>query len=124
MDKHIRNLLDDLSSKPFRSKFKPHRELIRELRRKRHTYQDIAGFFRAHLQLHVAPSTIHNFLKVRSLCHEPQVSTPEQAPAVPGAMDSSENQCPAKRDRRSRAPDPTTVLRSLRVLLRFLRTAK
>ncbi len=55
MDQTIRRLLDELPSKPFRSKLEPHRELIRELRRRRRSYQEIAQFFGAKLHIHVAP---------------------------------------------------------------------
>jgi hypothetical protein len=56
----------DLPSKPPRSKLDPHRDLIRELRRKGQTYRDIARIFRERLGLYVAPSTLHSFVKVRA----------------------------------------------------------
>jgi hypothetical protein len=40
--------------------------VIRALRRKRRTYQEIAVFFRDHLQISVAPSTVHDFVKKRA----------------------------------------------------------
>jgi hypothetical protein len=45
--------------KPPRSKLEPHRELIRELRRKGRTYREVARLFHERLGLHVAsaPST-------------------------------------------------------------------
>jgi hypothetical protein len=58
--------LADLPPKPPRSKLEPHRELIRELRRKGRTYRDIARIFRERLNLSVTPSTIHSFVKVRA----------------------------------------------------------
>lgn len=51
--------LVDLPPKPPRSKLEPHRELIRELRRKGRTYREVARLFRERLGLHVAPSTLH-----------------------------------------------------------------
>ncbi len=66
MDEKLRHLLDQLPERAPRSKLEPHREVIRELRKKRRTYQEIAAFFREHLQLSVAPSTIHEFVKTRA----------------------------------------------------------
>jgi hypothetical protein len=58
--------LFDLPPKAPRSKLEPHRELIRSLRRGGHTYRDIAGLFLKRMELHVAPSTIHSFVKIRA----------------------------------------------------------
>ena len=58
--------LSDLPPKPPRSKLEPHRELIRELRRKGRTYREVARLFEERLGLHVAPSTLHSFVKVRA----------------------------------------------------------
>ena len=66
MDERLRHLLDQLPERAPRSKLEPHREVIRELRKKRRTYAEIAAFFREHLQLSVAPSTIHEFVKTRA----------------------------------------------------------
>jgi len=52
--------------KPPRSKLEPHRELIRELRRKGRTYREVARLFHDRLGLHVALSTLHSFVKVRA----------------------------------------------------------
>lgn len=68
-------LLADLASlppKPPRSKLEPHRELIRELRRSGRTYREVARFFSDRLGFHVAPSTLHSFVKVRAR-HRKQV---------------------------------------------------
>jgi nitroreductase len=65
MDEHIRKLLEAQPEKPLRSKLEPHEDVIRALRLKRRTYAEIAAFFAAHLDLPVAPSTIHAFVKVR-----------------------------------------------------------
>ena len=56
----------DLPPKPPRSKLEPHRELIRELRRKGRTYREVARLFHERLGLYVAPSTLHSFVKVRA----------------------------------------------------------
>lgn len=66
MDEKLRQLLDAIPERPPRSKLEPHAEVIRELRKKRRTYNEIAAFFRDHLQLPVAPSTIHDFVKARA----------------------------------------------------------
>ena len=58
--------LGDLPPKPPRSKLEPHRELIRELRRKGRTYREVAQLFHERLGLRVAPSTLHSFVKVRA----------------------------------------------------------
>ena len=58
--------IDNLPDKPPRSKLEPHRELIRELRRKGRTYREVAQLFRERLGLYVAPSTLHSFVKVRA----------------------------------------------------------
>jgi hypothetical protein len=52
--------------KPPRSKLEPHRELIRELRRKGRTYREVARLFHERLGLYVALSTLHSFVKVRA----------------------------------------------------------
>lgn len=66
MDETVRKLLDNIPERPPRSKLEPHAEVIRELRRKRRTYQEIAAFFREHLAVSVAPSTLHDFVKTRA----------------------------------------------------------
>ena len=69
----------DLSPNPPRSKLEPHRELIRELRRKGRTYREISRFFVERLGLQAAPSTLHSFVKVRAR-HRKQVQF--ELPAV------------------------------------------
>lgn len=61
----IRQLLDAV---PHRSpsKLEPHAAVIRELRKKRRTYTEIAQFLEQHLQLRVAPSTLHYFVNSRA----------------------------------------------------------
>lgn len=61
-----------LPPKPSRSKLEPHRELIRELRRKGRTYREVSRLFAERLGLQVAPSTLHSFIKVRAR-HRKQV---------------------------------------------------
>jgi hypothetical protein len=66
MDERLRALIDQIPEKPPRSKLEPHLEVIRELRRKARTYQEIAQFFAEHLNVTVAASTIHAFVQVRA----------------------------------------------------------
>jgi hypothetical protein len=47
------------------SKLEVHADVIACLRQKRRTYREIADFFREHLAITVAPSTIHDFVRVR-----------------------------------------------------------
>ena len=65
MEPSISRLLDDIPEKPPRSKLEPHADVIAALRQKRRTYREIAQFFREHLAITVAPSTIHDFVRVR-----------------------------------------------------------
>jgi len=65
MKENIRRLLEQTPEKPLRSKLEPHVDVIVTLRRKRRSYREIAEFFREHLAIAVAPSTIHDFVLVR-----------------------------------------------------------
>ena len=67
MEPALQTILASLPEKPYRSKLEPHRELIRELRRKGRTYREVARLFHERLGLQVAPSTIHSFVKVRAM---------------------------------------------------------
>jgi len=66
MEPELRTILETLPEKPYRSKLEPHRELIRELRRKGRTYREVAKLLNERLGLYVAPSTLHSFVKVRA----------------------------------------------------------
>jgi hypothetical protein len=87
MDEKLRALLDQMPQKPPRSKLEPHIEVIRELRRRGQTYQEIAQFFAEHLNLTVSASTIHYFVRLRARRRQkPQpieLPPPEIAPTVP-----------------------------------------
>lgn len=65
MDARISNLVEEIPEKPPRSKLEVHAEVIFALRRKRRTYREIAQFFGEHLSIPVAPSTIHDFVRIR-----------------------------------------------------------
>jgi len=62
--------IDNLPNKPPRSKLEPHRDLIRELRRKGRTYRELSRIFEERLNMHVAPSTLHSFVKVCAKHHK------------------------------------------------------
>jgi IS30 family transposase len=62
----IRSFLETAAEYPGKSKLEPYLELIRSLRKKRWSYPQIADALQTEFRLPVAPSTIHNFLKVRS----------------------------------------------------------
>jgi len=66
MKPELRMIFESLPPKPPRSKLEPHRELIRELRRKGRRYREVARLFHERLGLYVAPSTLHSFVKVRA----------------------------------------------------------
>lgn len=99
MDEKLRQLIEEMPERPPRSKLEPHAEVIRALRRKHRTYQEIAAFLREHLQLAVAPSTIHEFVKTRARqARKPAAETeqwisadgPQPAPA--GSPSSSDDE--------------------------------
>jgi hypothetical protein len=93
MDGKLRALLDQMPEKPPRSKLEPHLEVIRELRRKGRTYQEIAQFFAEHLNLTVAASTIHAFVQVRARRRQrrPQVELPPAtAPGIETAQKAAD----------------------------------
>ena len=66
MDERIRKLLDNIPERQPRSRLEPHIDVIRELRRKRRSYQEISRFFKEHLNIPVAPSTLFEFVKSRA----------------------------------------------------------
>jgi hypothetical protein len=74
MDPKIRQLLNQLPPKPFRSKLEAHLELIRELRQRRLTWGEVAQFLANNLNLTVAPSTIYAFMHARVRRHRLSVA--------------------------------------------------
>ena len=66
MDTKFREILDGLPDKPPRSRLEPYRELIRELRRRRRTYRDIAHILAEKCQIQVTASGVHDFVRKRS----------------------------------------------------------
>ena len=53
-------------ARPATSKLEPYLELVRTLRQRRWTFVEIAAALHDRFGLCAAPSTIHNFLKVRA----------------------------------------------------------
>lgn len=84
MDEKLRALIDQIPEKPPRSKLEPHLDVIRELRRKRRTYQEIAQFFAEHLSVTIAASTIHAFVQVRARRRKerPPIELPAREPQI------------------------------------------
>lgn len=66
LDQKISEFLSSSETRPTVSKLEPYTELIRGLRQKRWTYQQIADVLREKFGVSAAPSSIHNFVKVRS----------------------------------------------------------
>jgi hypothetical protein len=87
MDERLRALIDQIPEKPPRSKLEPHVEVIRELRRKGRTYQEIARFFGEHLNITVAASTIHAFVEVRARRRKRRI--PIELPAMEPEMENA-----------------------------------
>ena len=82
-------ILESLPPKSPRSKLEPHRELIRELRRKGRTYREVALLFHERLGLYVAPSTLHSFVKVRPKHRkQTQFELPAMEPSTGAAPES------------------------------------
>ncbi len=90
LDPRINKLLEEIPEKPPRSKLEPHADVISALRRKRLTYREIAQFFQDHLAITVAPSTIHDFVRVRRRRgKQNDVSTGEQSATRPNRVSAS-----------------------------------
>lgn len=84
MEPVLQTILESLPPKSPRSKLEPHRELIRELRRKGRTYREVAQLFHEPLGLYVAPSTLHSFVK---LCAKHRKRAQFELPPL-GSMDA------------------------------------
>jgi hypothetical protein len=80
LDHEITAFLASAESRPANSKLEPYTELIRTLRHRRWTFVEIAEALRDRFQVSVAPSSIHNFLKVRN--RRPAAGGPPVSPAI------------------------------------------
>ena len=120
MDTIISRLLDDLPEKPPRSKLEPHVDIIAALRRKRHTYREIAEF----LSITVSPSTIHDFVRVRrgrgkrdvgsvqdGVPTDPKPLPRLKPPENPSAADEAARQRIAALKRRTPAEEPQPLFK-------------
>lgn len=67
MQDTLQDILNTLPEKPPRSRLETYRELIDELRQRGWTYRDIAGILADKCQLTVSISTLHDFVRLRSL---------------------------------------------------------
>ena len=88
MDAFLRELVAAVPAAPPRSKLEPYYDIIRELRRQRCTYQQVATFFTERLGIRVSPSTVHAFVAVRAKCGR---KSPYELPAI-DASDQGESQ--------------------------------
>jgi hypothetical protein len=66
MDDKIRAILESIPKKRQRSKLEPYAELIENLRRRGHTYREIAGILAEKCSLVVDSSTLVRFVAARS----------------------------------------------------------
>src|SRR5438128_4932327 len=62
-DDQVRKILDALPKKVSRSRLEPYRELIRQLRRRRRTYREIAQLLGEHCQLRISVTAVHKFVE-------------------------------------------------------------
>ena len=124
MDPIISRLLDELPDKPPRSKLESHADVIASLRRKRHTYREIAEFLREHLGIAVSPSTIHDFVRVRrgrgkrdvgsvqdGVPTDPKPLPRLKPPENPSAADEAARQRIAALKRRTPAEEPQPLFK-------------
>ncbi len=67
MKEEMQDILNALPEKPPRSRLETYCEFIGELRQRGWTYRDIAGVLADKCQLSVSISTLHDFVRLRSL---------------------------------------------------------
>jgi hypothetical protein len=112
MDPAISKLVEEIPEKPPRSKLEPHAETIATLRSKRRTYREIAHFFQEHLAITVAPSTIHDFVRVRRRRGKRTADSNEEQPVpsrqvtAASATENAVHQRMAALKRRTPADEP------------------
>jgi hypothetical protein len=102
MDEPLRQLLDAMPETAPRSKLEPYCDVIRELRRKRRTYEQIARFLSEQFHVTAARTTIHAFVAVRA---RRKIKTVYELPA----READKEQTPDRS-----APDPTDPIEALR----------
>jgi IS30 family transposase len=113
----LQSILEALPPKTMRSKLEPLRQLILELRERDRSYREIARVLAEHCQVQVSPSTIHDFVMVRTR-QEPLKSAvvagkKEPSGYTPNIMDSD----PQKQieSRRSEASQRLTALKQRKI---------
>jgi IS30 family transposase len=67
MEDKFQDILNNLPEQPPRSRLEMYRELIDELRRRGWPYRDIVGILADKCHVSVSVSTLHDFVRVRSL---------------------------------------------------------
>ena len=82
MDSKMKAILDGTPDSPTRSKLEPYRELIRGLRQKRKTFPEIAQVLLTNYNVHIHPSNIHRFVKIRSKKQRSQFEIPPTFPST------------------------------------------
>jgi IS30 family transposase len=90
MDERFQAILDNLPPKPPRSRLEPYWDLIRELRRRGRTYRDIAQLLAEKFEVAVSPSTVHDFVRVRTRRRQ----RPPQVESIAGDAVASETPPP------------------------------
>jgi hypothetical protein len=88
LDDEIASFLASADCRPATSKLEPYIEMIRTLRQRRWAYKEIATALRDRFGLSVAPSSIHNFLKVRA--HKKSVVPPIAASTLSPSSKASQ----------------------------------
>jgi len=83
MDQQTEDFLKNAPEHPMRSRLEPHRELIRELRRKRYPYRKIAVILRERFDVQTSKSALHDFVKVRARHSDPQRNQLTLPPRTP-----------------------------------------
>jgi len=88
MDERFQAILDSLPPKSPRSRLEPYWELIRELRRRGRTYREIAQILAEKCQVTVAPSTVHDFVRLRTRHRQRPQPTELRPPESASGVDS------------------------------------
>ena len=78
LEQKITSFLATAETQPPQSKLEPYTELIRSLRQKRWPYHRIAKALQDDFGIKAAPSSIHNFVKVRAKKTDRYVITPPE----------------------------------------------
>ena len=81
LEQKITSFLATASTQPPQSKLEPYAELIRSLRQKRWPYHRIAKALQDDFGIKAAPSSIHNFVKVRAKKTDRYVIAPPHTPS-------------------------------------------